>query len=184
MHECPGCPQTTHLDKSNGQRVLAHIGSHILHDESIDRSLEPCRLCLRPIALCTIYLTKQSARNNHWTLKYGGTIPCPNVTSFSYAAAMVSSESSPCSNVPIRCPYCPDGSPAVWRYNIQSHLQNRHRGVNPEKHKELWVLTKEEEATMAVIWKHRHKQPKRRRNGKPELPLRLSEAHSSRNLSK
>ena len=183
-HECPGCPQTVHLDRSNGQCVLAHIGSHVLHDESVDRSLEPCGLCLRPATLCTIYLTRRSARNPRWTLKYGGTVPCPNATSFSYAAARVSSESSPCSNVPILCPYCPDGSPAVWHYNVKPHLKNRHRGVNPEKHKELWVLTQDEEAAMADIWRRRHQQPKRRDKGKNQVPLRLSEAHSSRNLSR
>ncbi|KAH9161760.1 hypothetical protein EDB89DRAFT_1830719, partial [Lactarius sanguifluus] len=174
---CPGCPQTVHLDKSNGQRVLAHIGSHVLHDMSIDRSLEPCGLCLRPATLCTIYLTRRSARNGHWTPRYSGTVPCPNATSFSYAAAMVSSESSPCSNVPILCSYCPDGSPAVWRYNMRSHLQNRHRGVDPDKHRDLWVLTREEVTAMADIWKRRLRQPKRRCKGKQKLPLKLSEAH-------
>lgn len=184
MHKCPGCPETIYLDKSNGQRMLAHIGSHILHNELIDQSLEPCGLCLRPVTLCSIYLTRRAARNGHWSLRYGGTVPCPNATSFSYAAAMVSSNSSPCSNVPILCPYCPDGSPAVWRYNMKSHLQNRHRGVSPDKHKKLWVLTQEEETAMANIWKRCHKQPKQRCKGKNVLPLRVSEAHSSRNLSK
>ena len=184
MHECPGCPETIYLDKSNGQRVLAHIGSHILHNKSIDRSLEPCGLCLRPVALCTIYLTRRSARNGHWSLRYGGTVPCPNVTIFSNAAAMVSSNSSPCSNVPILCPYCPDGSPAVWRYNMRSHLQNQHQGVSLEKHKEIWVLTQEEETVMADVWKRCYKQPKQRYKGKNVLPLRVSEAHSSCNLSK
>ena len=183
MHECPGCPRTVHLDRSNGQRVLAHIGSHILHDTAIDRSLEPCGLCLCPATLCTIYLTKRSARNGNWTVKYSGTAPCPNATSFSYAAAMVSSESSPCSNVPVICPYCPDESPAVWRYNMQSHVKNRHR-VDPHKQKELWVLTKDEETAMANVWRHRYKQPKKRSKGKTVLPLKLSEAHSSRNLPK
>ncbi|KAH8977971.1 hypothetical protein EDB86DRAFT_3237290 [Lactarius hatsudake] len=125
-----------------------------------------------------------SARNGHWTPRYSGTVPCPNATSFSYAAAMVSSESSPCSNVPILCSYCPDGSPAVWRYNMQSHLQNRHQGVDPDKHRDLWVLTREEVTAMADIWKHHLKQPKQCCKGKQKLPLKLSEVHSSRNASK
>ena len=84
-HECPGCPETIYLDKSNGQRVLAHIGSHILHNKLIDWSLEPCGLCLHPGNLCTIYLTRQSAWNSHRSLRYSGTVPCPNTTTFSYA---------------------------------------------------------------------------------------------------
>ena len=184
MHECPGCPRIVHLDRSNGQRVLAHIGSHVLHNTAIDWTLEPCRLCLCPATLCTIYLTKRSAWNRNWTLKYGGTVPCPNVMSFSYATAMISSESSPCSNVPVICPWCPDDSPAMWRYNMQLHLKNRHRRVDPYKHKELWVLTKDEEMAMASIWRCHHKQPKKRCRGKAKLPLKLSEVHSSCNLSK
>lgn len=37
---------------------------------------------------------------------------------------------------------------------------------------------------MAVIWETRHKQPKRRGRGKQKLPLKVSEAHSSRSLSR
>ena len=62
----------------------------------------------------------------------------------------VLSESSPSLNVPILCPYCLDGSPAVWHYNVKSHLKNQHR-VNSEKHKEFWVLTQDEEAVMTDI---------------------------------
>ncbi|KAH9024682.1 hypothetical protein EDB85DRAFT_1870003, partial [Lactarius pseudohatsudake] len=140
---CPLCPQV-HLDTSNGQRVLAHIGSHVLHDLSVDRALEPCGLCLRPASMCTIYLIKRSGRNGQPTVKYSGTVPCPNATSFSYAVAMVSTTSSPCSNVPLLCSYCPNGSPTVWRYNMQSHLRHRHRGVDPDKHRDLWEVTQEE----------------------------------------
>ena len=184
MQECPRCPQTVHLDRSNGQCVLAHIRSHVLHNVAIDRTLEPCGLCLHPTTLCTIYLRRWSARNRHWTVRYGGTVPCPNVTNFSYATAMISSESSPCSNVPVICPYCPDESPAIWRYNMRSHLKDRHRTVNAYKNKELWVLTKDEETAMATVWKNRYKQPKKHGKGKHKLPLKLSEVHSSRNLSK
>ena len=187
-HECPACTPSVQLDASNGQRVLTHIGSHILHDPSIDLSQEPCGLCLRPAVLCSIYLTKRTGRTGHWSLKYGGSIPCPNATTFSYATAMSSSKSSPCSNVPLVCPYCMEGLPAVWRYNLHHHLRQRHRSIDPKKHIDLWKLTPEETEAMAVIWKTRHKQPKPRRRGKQggkrKLPLKVSEAHSSRNLSR
>ncbi|KAH9011001.1 hypothetical protein EDB84DRAFT_1681136 [Lactarius hengduanensis] len=161
-HECPACVPPVQLDTTNGQRVLAHIASHILHDPTIDR---------RP------------GRNYPWALKYGGTASCPNATNFSYSTAMVSSSSSPSSNVPLQCPYCPDGSPAVWRYNMQIHFRQRHRGVDTMKHEDLWKLTPEEEEAMAQIWKDRRKQPKRRGKGKSKVPLKVSEAHSSRRLS-
>ena len=183
-HECPTCTPSVQLDTSNGQRVLAHIGSHVLHDPSIDRSQEPCGLCLRPALLCSIYLTKRGGRTSQWSIKYGGSIPCPNATTFSYATAMSSSKASPCSNVPLVCPYCLEGSPAVWHYNMSHHLQQRHRGIDHTKHSDLWNIKSDEMAAMAEIWKTRHKQPKRRGKGKQKLPLKVSEAHSSLNLTR
>ncbi|KAH9012687.1 hypothetical protein EDB85DRAFT_1877606 [Lactarius pseudohatsudake] len=129
-HECPACEPPVQLNTANGQCVLAHIGSHILHDPTLDKSGEPCGLCLRPANTCIIHLMRRSGRNYQWTLKYSGIVPCPNVTNFSYSAAMVSSKLSPCSNVPLQCPYCPDGSPAVWQYNMRLHFRRRHQGVD------------------------------------------------------
>jgi hypothetical protein len=182
-HECPACTPTVQLDASNGRRVLAHIGSHILHDPSIDLSQEPCGLCLRPASLCSIYLIRRTGRTSQWSIKYGGSVPCPNATTFSYAATMLSSKASPCSNVPLVCPNCLEGSPAIWRYNMRHHLQHRHRSIDPVKHKDLWNITPEETMAMMETWKTRCKQPKRRGKGK-QVPLKLSEAHSSHSLSK
>jgi hypothetical protein len=184
MHKCPACEPPVQLDTANGQRVLAHIASHVLHDPTIDKSQEPCGLCLRPANTCTIYLTKHSGRNYQWTLKYGFIVPCPNATNFSYSTAMVSSDSLPCSNVPLQCPYCPDGSPAVWRYNMRLHFRLQHQGVDSTKHKDLWKITAQEARAMAETWKNRRKQPKRRGKGKEQVPLRISQAHSSRRLSR
>ncbi|KAF8262084.1 hypothetical protein EI94DRAFT_1603809 [Lactarius quietus] len=184
MHECPACTPPVQLDTSNGQRVLAHIASHILHDLTINKSQEPCGLCLRPAALCTIYLTRRSGWNYQWALKYGGIAPCPNATNFSYSAAMVSSDSSPCSNVPLQCPYCSDGSPAVWRYNMRLHFQHRHPGVDTAKHQDLWKIMPEEATAMKQIWGDRHRQRRPRGKGKSKVPLKVSDAHSSRRLSR
>jgi hypothetical protein len=183
-HECPACTPTVRLDASNGQCVLAHIGSHILHDPSIDLSQEPCGLCLRPSILCLIYLIRRTGRTSQWSIKYGGSVPCPNAMTFSYAAAMLSSKSSPCSNVPLVCPYCLEGSPAVWCYNMHHHLRHRHRSIDPTKHMDLWKITSEEMMAMAEIWNTRQKQPKQRGKGKQKVPLKVSEAHSSRSLSR
>ncbi|KAH9016176.1 hypothetical protein EDB85DRAFT_1875256, partial [Lactarius pseudohatsudake] len=183
-HECPACTPTVRLDSSNGQRILAHIGSHVLHDPSIDLSEEPCGLCLRPASLCSIYLIRHTGRNSQWTIKYSGNVRCPNATNFSYTVAMSSSKASPCSNVPLVCPYCLEGSPAIWRYNLRHHLRCRHHNIDPMKHMDLWKITPEETEAMAAIWKNCRTQPKRRcGKGKQKVPLKLSEAHSSRNFS-
>jgi hypothetical protein len=149
------------------------------------KSQEPCGLCLRPANACTIYLMRRSGQSYYpWTVKYGGTEPCPNATNFSYSTAIVSSVSSPCSNVPLQCPYCPDGSPAIWRYNMRLHFRHRHQGVETAKHETLWKITPEEAEAMAQVWRDRHKQPRRRGKGKLKTPLKVSEAHSSRKLSR
>ncbi|KAH8995592.1 hypothetical protein EDB83DRAFT_2559207 [Lactarius deliciosus] len=67
-HECPACEPPVQLNTVNGQRVLAHIGSHVLHDPTLDKSGEPCGLCLRPANTCIIHLTRRSGQNYQWTL--------------------------------------------------------------------------------------------------------------------
>ncbi|TFY55061.1 hypothetical protein EVG20_g9459 [Dentipellis fragilis] len=182
--ECPACTDPgVQLDTSNGQRILAHIGSHVLYDPSVDRSEEPCGLCLRPGALCSIYLTKRLGRNGQWSVKYGGTEPCPNSINFSYTVAVTSSPSSPCSNAPLVCSICPDEAPAVWRYNLWSHFLCRHPTVPSAKYAELWTLASDEMTAMVALWNSRKKQPKKRGKGKDYEPLKLSDAHTLRMLS-
>jgi hypothetical protein len=67
---------------------------------------------------------------------------------------------------------------------MQTHFQNRHQGVDATKHEALWKLTSEEVKALAQIWKNRRKQPKRRGKGKQRVPLKVSEAHSSRRLTR
>jgi hypothetical protein len=58
VHKCPACIPPIRLNKTNGQHVLAHITSHVLHNPTINKSQEPCGLCLQAANICTIYLTK------------------------------------------------------------------------------------------------------------------------------
>ncbi|KAH8987059.1 hypothetical protein EDB92DRAFT_2105138 [Lactarius akahatsu] len=127
-----------------------------------------CPACEPPVQLDTVN-GQRSGRNYQWTLKYSGIVPCPNATNFSYSAAM--------------CPYCPDGSPAIWRYNMRLHFRLRHQGIDATRHEDLWKITAGEADAMAEIWANRHKQPKRRGKGKQKAPLKVSEAHSSCRLS-
>jgi hypothetical protein len=56
-NECMACMPPAALPKQP-QRVLEHMAAHILFDSSIDRSSEPCGLCLQPSPLCVYYLKK------------------------------------------------------------------------------------------------------------------------------
>jgi hypothetical protein len=125
------------MSRSQGQRVLEHIGGHVLvFDPKVDRTAHPCGLCLQPLAapLCVrvFYLTKGKGARGSPKIDQGCSVGCPMKLNFSYTVAAESSSSYPCSNVPVQCPLCPKILPAVWKtgstfsgltskYNIQMH---------------------------------------------------------------
>lgn len=119
---CPRCTPEITLDESQPQRVLTHIGAHVLHDNTLDLSTEPCGLCLRPSNICKFYLSKGKGSNGNTKVDKTRTQGCPNMVSFAYNVAAESTKTSPCSNVPITCPLCPSASPAIWRYNARGHF--------------------------------------------------------------
>jgi hypothetical protein len=87
-----------------------------------------------------------------------------------------SSKRSPCSNVPLRCPLCPKADPAIWKYNLRSHLIRAHNCNDTALYKPLYVISKEESILMKASYlvKVRHSQKKK----KPVFWI--SEAHSTR----
>ncbi|KAH8992884.1 hypothetical protein EDB86DRAFT_2806045, partial [Lactarius hatsudake] len=113
---------TLFRDGKNGQRVLEHMGAHILHNGQLDSSKELCDMCLHPALMCQIYLRK--ARGTAGSISVDRKkSKCVNMTCFNYTTASTSSEASPCPNVPIICPHCPDDSPAVWMYSLCAHFR-------------------------------------------------------------
>jgi len=98
---CPLCSSEITLDLSQGQRVLEHIGAHILFDSKVKRTSEPCFLCLQPAPLCTFFLTK--GKGAWWSPKidHSCSSGCLMKLTFLYSMAAKSSASSPCSNVPV-----------------------------------------------------------------------------------
>ncbi|KAA1480082.1 hypothetical protein DENSPDRAFT_789907 [Dentipellis sp. KUC8613] len=175
-HSCPNCIPEVKFDSSKGQRILAHVGSHILHDPSVDRDLEPCGLCLRPAPICQVFLTKDKGSKGNLRVDMTKS-SCPNRVKFSYGTAAKSTSSSPCSNVPIHCPLCPTGAAAVWRYNGRAHFTRHHPSVALDTYKDLWTVSRFEAREMAMVWKNRHRQPESRK--KPAETLSISDAHSS-----
>jgi hypothetical protein len=174
---CPSCDPPVPLDVSRGQKVLNHVGAHILYDRTIDRSLEPCGLCLRPSPTCVFHLTKAS---NGIQVDFKKST-CTSLAKFKYKAASTSSDSSPCSNVPIRCPICLNDKHAVWRYNLHAHLKSRHPAVDCEKYRDLWDIDMTEKSLMKAQWNKRHKLhnvPKPQKKGR--ISFKISESHSTR----
>jgi hypothetical protein len=175
--QCPNCPDIT-VELSKPQRILEHAAAHILFDSTIDATSEPCGLCLRPSPLCAFYLKKAKGSDGSLRINYNKS-NCANMLSFSYTVAAVSTNSSPCSNVPVQCPWCPQSSPAIWRYNIYRHIKNRHAYVSLKDHEDIWKIGNSEKDGLKKVWDSRHKAKKARKKRNQLTPLLTSEAHTS-----
>ena len=176
---CSLCGLRTQLEKSNPQRVLEHMAAHILYDVTINRHDELCGLCLRPATMCRIFIRKGRGTTASYGIDLKRSL-CINLTRFNYASAARSSESSPCSNVPMICPLCSKDDPAVWAYNLASHFCLRHK-LTPMHFPIQSHLSTSEREGLKKIWDSRFKVRATRNSAKSKLaPMMLSEAHSSR----
>jgi hypothetical protein len=172
---CPKCQPSISFNSSLRQRIVEHIGAHILHDPSIDRGSEPCRLCLCPVPLCKVVLKKTKGRMGNLAIDMK-TSTCPNLVKFSIRIAAKCTNTSPCTNHPMHCPYCPNSSPAVWSYTFRQHMLCIHPAVPLDKHRSVWTLSKLEKDRMRQVWDHRLNQPKVRLKTQHAL-LVISETH-------
>jgi hypothetical protein len=179
--DCPRCLPTVTLDLSQGQRVLEHIGSHILYDPAVIRSIEPlCGLCLRQSQLCQFYLTKGKGANGNLRINHKTSKGCLVKMNYSYGIAAESTASSPCSNVPIHCPICPKTDPAIWKYFMKVHFEEKHKTLDLTKYEHLWKLSNFERSEMKKIWIKRGKVTAKRTRKLKVPPLVISENHRAR----
>jgi hypothetical protein len=145
----------------------------------MDATSEPCGLCLRASPLCTFYLKKSKGADGNLRVDYNKS-KCANMIPFSYGVAAISTASSPCSNVPVQCPWCPQSSPAIWRYNVFRHIKDRHVYVPLKDHEDIWKIGNSERDGLRRIWNNRHKVKKTRKARNQTTPnLVTSEAHTS-----
>ena len=174
---CSKCGPRTSIDRSNGQRMLEHMGAHILHDSSIPSNLEVCGLCLRPAPMCTLYLKKGRGGSKGYSVDMNRST-CVNLIRFKYASAATSTEIAPCTNIPIHCPLCGPKQPAVWRYSLGAHFQMKH-DLQPADFPIRVQQSKSEKNGLEQIWKKRFQiRKKRNLKNKKALPLNISTAHS------
>lgn len=110
------------------------MGAHILRSQrGIAEALVvpvgdhmPCGFCgLSDRAECAVML-KETANKREFRTE------CPHQVSFRFGFADKGSESRPCRNVPVVCTLCvhhgrgTDFKPAIWRYNMEQHLNFVH----------------------------------------------------------
>ncbi|KAJ7070269.1 hypothetical protein B0H15DRAFT_793726, partial [Mycena belliarum] len=178
-HTCSKCTQPFALDVAHPQAVLTHMGAHILHDTTLNRTDQPCGFCGRPFPMCLFNLKKTA---DGVAVNLATSKGCPNfVKKFNYGIAARSTKTAPCSNVPLRCPECDSTDPTVGRYNLKQHLLQYHPLTPPAQYKALWEISDTESAAMLVVWeKMQEPARKKRATKKAKSTLRISDAHSSR----
>jgi hypothetical protein len=156
------------------------MGAHILHDPELNCTEERCGLCLRPAAMCPIYVTKGRGAQGRCTVDFTKS-HCPNLVRFNYKNAAESTEKSPCSNVPTICPLCPPRSPAVWKYSLEAHFRECHRLTSPSHFPCPVGQSQSEKYGMKKVWQGRFKKRKSYYSKSKRLAPRLavSEAHRS-----
>jgi len=93
------------------------------------------------------YLKKGRGVQNGQQINYKNS-NCPNMVQLTYSIAEKSTAASPCSNVPLRCPWCVDAALAVWRYNMKDHIQGKYPYIRLLNYKSLWKIINTEQKAM------------------------------------
>lgn len=135
----------------------------------------PCGFCLRGESACIIFLTNQAdpqidTKKSH----------CPRLVKFKYRPASESMATSPCSNVPIPCPACPHQAPAIWKYNLKTHLQLAHSEIPLDRYQKHWELSGAELYGMQELWQRIQSSRMTNKKRNPKKKILVSEGHASR----
>ncbi|KAF8978670.1 hypothetical protein BDQ17DRAFT_1265416, partial [Cyathus striatus] len=140
--ECPCCSPTVILDLTQGQCVLEHIGAHILFDSVMVKSKGVlCGLCLHLPSQCQYILGKGKGAKGNTRIDQKSSHGCLMNMKFSYHVAAESTNASPCSNVLMQCPVCPKDDPAVWKYSMKQHFEDKHKSLKLSENSHLWHIT-------------------------------------------
>ncbi|KAJ7728915.1 hypothetical protein B0H16DRAFT_1330696, partial [Mycena metata] len=184
---CTKCVPNVTLE-ANGQRVLEHMGGHILFDPAFSSAVQqPCGICGRSYGLCKLHFKSSrgtsAARQIDWARS-----TCGSPMTFNMAYASVSKDAdSPCSNHAVQCSLCDKIDPLVWTYNLAAHWQKDHgRPSGPatyksgENHVE-YKMGKNELKWMKVKWNNRFQKSKTTKNKSKSKhsTLQISVAHKS-----
>ena len=126
--------------------------SHILFDNSLDKTLQLCGLCFRPFPTCVIYLRKGKGAGSSIQVDLKKS-QCPNLQKFSYQHAATGTPRSPCTNVPVKCLLCPSATGAVWKYNIKAHFAKMHPLADFTQYSFPFNILNAKIKTMRLVWK-------------------------------
>lgn len=166
---------TVSIAKMSGPELIRHNGAHILNDPNLKGAKNLCGFCLSADHTCSIRIIKRAKVGDVLDLANSR---CPNLKFFSITSAKVFSKKSPCTNVPLTCPYCTTrGSDAVWKYNLRAHILDTHPMADINIHLPLFHISTEETTLMTAVYR---RPPKNKGKKKATRVLAISKNHSSR----
>jgi hypothetical protein len=103
---------------------------------------------------------------------------CQNLLKIKLRLAETFTEKQPCTNHPLLCELCPRGAPAIWKYNLRSHIIAKHASANPNVYEPSYRLHGEEKTRMKSVYLVRKRIRVSRKSTGPMLLV--SDVHSSR----
>jgi hypothetical protein len=128
--------------------------------------------------MCRFFFLKRSgtaaARQIDWT-----TSTCLNPLKFQMAAAMKSSDNSPCSNHLIECPL--QCGIVVWTYTLAGHYKFFHKLKSVTNIPVVYQMAESELERMQKVWNNRqtYSTARKMKKKKPRAALAISDAHRS-----
>ncbi|PPQ86817.1 hypothetical protein CVT26_000971 [Gymnopilus dilepis] len=167
---CRYCPDVF-VGRLDAPELLKHNGGHILHDERLRDVGDACGLCLSSTNGCVIYLV---CKGKYTTISLEKS-KCVNLQQFRLGQAAKFTRSSPCTNHPMRCVLCPDNAPAVWKYNLQSHIVADHPRANVALYEKQYKISADKVVLMRGVYLSKPKMKKKKKG-----QLTISEGHSTR----
>ena len=170
---CKYCPDVF-VGRLTAPELLKHNGGHILHDDRHRDVTDACGLCLSSTNGCVIRLVTKG-KYTTVALEKSKCVNLPKQLKLGHAAKF--SSRSPCTNHPLWCILCPDNAPAVWKYNLRSHIIADHPRANVELYEKYYKISDEEMVLMRGVYlsKPRMSKKKKKKDG-----LVISEGHSTR----
>ena len=162
------------LSSLSGPVLVRHMSAHILHNVHLKDSENPCGFCLSTGTACIIYLIRGSKGTTSIDMKSSR---CLQLRKISLKAAATFSHASKCSNHPLACPLCPPKSPAVWKYNLRSHIVKSHPTADVELYKTHFEITPDEGTLVKGVFQT---VPRRVKKSRDAAALHISDGHSTR----